>query len=128
VLSHVLSQQQQQPPPLAVMAAASGDVDAVLQEALAAQEHEDEGDVAAAVECYARAASQLSYVLDLQVEKGSELGAMCQGMLRMYEQRMAVSVRCRAVCRPDDAAAAGQHCVSGCDQHAQQPPLPHRRC
>ena len=69
----------------------TAEVQAVLQEAHKAQEHEDEGDLTMALESYYRAACQLSYFLDSTVEKDTALADLCQGLVQLYEQRMAVS-------------------------------------
>jgi hypothetical protein len=92
---------------------AAAEVQALLQEARRAQEHEDDGDCGAAAECYYKAACQLSYVLDLQVEKGSALAAMCQGLLQMYQQRIAVRA-CPAERCPAGALSHAHMCVCAC--------------
>jgi regulator of sirC expression with transglutaminase-like and TPR domain len=76
---------------------ASAAVQAVLQEALRAQEFEDEGDISSALECYYRATSQLSYFVDTcRPDTGTALAGLCDGLGQQYEQRMAVST-CAAV-------------------------------
>lgn len=63
----------------------------MLQEASRAQEYEDEGDLGLAIEAYYRAARQLSYFVDLHVEKGTALADLCEGLGQQYEQRATVS-------------------------------------
>jgi hypothetical protein len=68
------------------------EVQAVLQEALRAQEYEDEGYVGLALESYYKAGCQLAYFVDLHVEKDSALAELCVGLGQQYEQRITVSV------------------------------------
>lgn len=71
--------------------ASSAEIQTVLQEALRAQELEDDGDLGLAAEAYLRAACQLSYFVDLHVEKGTAAADFCQGLVQQYEQRITVS-------------------------------------
>jgi hypothetical protein len=84
------------------MATAAADVQAVLQEALRAQEHEDEGEVSLALDSYYRASCQLNYFVDLHAEKGCALAELCEGLVHLYEQRMTVSGKIQAACCLDD--------------------------
>lgn len=70
----------------------ASDIQTVLQEAFRAQECEDDGDIALALESYYKAACQLSYFADLHTQQGTAVAGLCQGLVQQYEQRMAVSL------------------------------------
>lgn len=82
-----------------------------LQEALRAQEHEDEGELGLALDAYYRASCQLSYLADTTAEKGSALAQLCGGLLQLFEQRVTVSA--------NGCLLAARVCLCSMLQHIQ---------
>jgi hypothetical protein len=73
------------------------ELQAVLREAARAQELEDGQDWPAAIDVYYRAGCQLSYMLDMHVDKDGDctLAEVLCGLHSQYQQRISVSTRDR---------------------------------
>lgn len=73
------------------MASLSEELLTVLKEAERAQQLEQDSDINAAADTYYTAACQLSYLIDMHVDKGSILDRVCLYLVNMYQQRLMVS-------------------------------------
>lgn len=73
------------------MTSVSEELQAALREAERAQQLEDDSNHNAAIDSYYRAICQLSYLLDIHVEKGSVLEQICKQLVNMHQQRLTVS-------------------------------------
>lgn len=82
------------------MGSVANELPAVLREAAQAQELEDEQHWSAAADVYYRAACQLSYMLDMHIDKDKEsaLAELLCGLHSQYERRISVSSTPSGIC------------------------------
>lgn len=82
------------------MGSVANELPAVLREAAQAQELEDEQHWSAAADVYYRAACQLSYMLDMHMDKDKEsaLAELLCGLHSQYERRISVSSTPSSIC------------------------------
>ncbi|WIA10498.1 hypothetical protein OEZ85_010687 [Tetradesmus obliquus] len=100
------------------MGSVANELPAVLLEAAQAQELEDEQHWSAAADVYYRAACQLSYMLDMHIDKDKEsaLAELLCGLHSQYERRISV-LRSRTAAAEEAQWVQMERCSAGANLH-----------